>query len=290
MVAPGHGYQVPDRSVHVTCLTAHIYATAIVRNKQPRNCPDQTAALVSRAMSGRTTHKPRPVPRNPASPRSARPRAHENILDLLGVAPSLRRVLRYFALRPTARPHLRRLQRELRLGSASVQRDLTRMTEAGVLQAMPDESTGTVRYAFVPHRFWEVLRTLVAASDEPAELLREALRDVPGVDAAFLFGSAATGTAQPESDIDLLVVGDAVATRPLYRNLFEVGQILRRPVNALRYTRSTLAARLASGARFTRSVLEGPKVWLAGDPSAIAPIATAAGVRFRADGYESSET
>lgn len=235
--------------------------------------------------------RPKSQTRRRGLPRSRPTRAGEpeNAFALLGVAPSLTRLLRYFALRPAARPHLRMLQRELGLGSASVQRDLTRMAAAGVLRPVPDPSDRTVRYVVVPHRFWEVVRTLVAASDGPVALLREALRDVGGVEAVFLFGSSATGTSQPESDIDVLVVGDAVDTRALYRNLFEVGQVLDRQVNALRYTRATLAERLASGAQFPRDVLEGPKVWLAGDPGAIAPIATAAAVRFRVNGNGSVE-
>jgi predicted nucleotidyltransferase len=204
---------------------------------------------------------------------------------LLGVSPSLASLIRYFTVRPQAHPHLRLLQHRLGLGSASVQRDLKRLATAGVLRASRDPEQRTVHYGVVPHRFWVVARALVAASDEPATLLREALRDVPGVEAAFLFGSSATGAAQPESDVDVLVVGDAVDARALYRNLFEVGQVLDRQVNTLRYTRAILAQRLASGAEFPRSVLEGPKIWLAGDPAAIAPIAAAAGVRFRADGH-----
>lgn len=204
-------------------------------------------------------------------------------MGLLGIAPSLNRLLRYFVIRPAARPHLRRLQRELGLGSASVQRDLTRMAAAGILQPVRDRSDRTVRYAVVPHGFWEVARALVAAGDDPVELLRDALRDVAGVESAFLFGSSAAGTAHAESDLDLLVVGDAVDTRALYRNLFEVGQVLNRQVNALRYTRAALAERLAGGAEFPRQVLEGPNIWLAGDPGAIAPIATAAAIRFRVD-------
>lgn len=47
---------------------------------------------------------------------------------------------------------------------------------------------------------------MVAATDDPVELWREAVRDG-----------------------DVLVIGEAVDTRTLYRNLFEVGHILDRP-------------------------------------------------------------
>ncbi len=209
---------------------------------------------------------------------------------LFGVAPSFRRLLRYFAVRPAARPHLRKLQRALGLGSASVQRDLGRLVDAGLLRPLRDPSERAVQYAVAPHPLWEVVRSLVRASGSPVDLLREALRDVAGVDAAWLFGSSASGTAHPDSDLDVLVVGDSVDTRALYRNLFEVGQVLDRQVNTLRYTRSSLAERLASGARFPRDVMAGPMIWLAGDPAIIVPIATAAGVPLRVEGHGADQS
>jgi predicted nucleotidyltransferase len=203
-------------------------------------------------------------------------------LVLLGTAPSMQRLLLYFVIRPGARPHLRLLQRELGIGSASIQRDLARMTAASALRQIRNRSQRFVRYAVVPHPFWEVARALVATSYDTADLLREALRDVSGLDAAFLFGSASAGTAAPDSDLDVFIIGDRVDTRALYANLFEVGQALNRQVNTVRYTRTALAERLADGAEFPRNVLEEPKRWLAGNPEAILPIASAAGVRLLA--------
>jgi predicted nucleotidyltransferase len=195
----------------------------------------------------------------------------------------MQRLLLYFVLRPSARPHLRLLQRELGIGSASIQRDLARMTAARTLRPIRHRSSRAVRYAVVPHPFWEVASALVAASHDPVDLLREALRDVSGVDAAFLFGSSAAGTAAPDSDLDVFIVGDRVDTHALYGNLFHLGQAVNRQVNALRYTRAALAERLAAGADFLRNVFQEHKKWLAGDPEVILPIATAAGVRLLRD-------
>ena len=220
------------------------------------------------------------APRAPKRPAStarapARNSAHR-AFDLLGVTPSLARLLRYFVLRPQARPHLRKLQR-----------DLARLTAAGILRSAWG-SGRTVSYSAVPGPFWELARKLVAASDDPAQILAAALRDVAGIEAAFLFGSHASGTAQPDSDVDVLVVGDAVDRRGLHRQLFEVGQTLGRQVNALCYTRQMLAERLASGAGFAREVLERPTIPVAGDPRAVAPIAVAAGLPFPVNGPRAS--
>lgn len=203
-------------------------------------------------------------------------------LVLLGLPASLAQVLRYFALHPDARPHLRELQRELGVSSASAQRDLARLVELQVLRRVPHGRT--VRYAIVESAsLWGPLRALVGEGSDPVVLLREALRGVAGVDAAFVFGSIAAGTPRSDSDVDLFVVGDSVDARALHRASAEAGLLMGREVNPVRYTKMELATRLAGGTRFVREALTGPKAWVAGAASAVAPIAIAAGIPFPAE-------
>ncbi len=203
-------------------------------------------------------------------------------LVVLGLTASLAQVLRYFALRPGARAHLRELQRELGVSSASSQRDLARLVELGVLHRLAEGRT--VRYAVADKAsLWGPLRALVGEASDPAVLVREALRGVAGVDAAFVYGSTAASTARSDSDVDLFVVGDSIDTRALHRALAEAGLLMGREVNPVRYTRTELAARLAAGTRFVREALTGPKAWVAGTASAVAPIAIAAGIPFAAE-------
>lgn len=203
-------------------------------------------------------------------------------LDLLGISPAASRIIRYFLIRPEARPHARELQRVLDLGGASLQRELGRMVDLGALQK---ESEGRrTHYRVVEESpVWKALRVLGASSSDPGPLLRDALADVPGVYAAFIFGSTAKGEQREDSDIDVLVVQDPEADhRKLLRHLAEAGLILGREVNAMRYTPQALAERLGDRSHpawsFVRHVLSGPKRWIAGAASAIAPIAVAAGL------------
>lgn len=198
----------------------------------------------------------------------------------LGLSRPLVRIVRYFALRPGARAGLRQLQRALGLGSASAQRDLKRLTDIGVLRRY--ELAKGVRFGIVEDApLWGALRTLIGEASAPETLLREALREVPKLDAAFVFGSTAAGTARPSSDVDLFVVTDDDDPRQLYRAINEAGLLIGREVNTVRYTKTDLAHRLAGGSRFVREALAGPKAWVAGSAGAIAPIAIAAGVPLR---------
>lgn len=204
-------------------------------------------------------------------------------LDALGVAPALGRIIRFYMARPGARPHQRLLQRALGLGSASVQRELKRLQGLGVIDA-EQEGNRTV-YSVVPDApEWRALEELERTSTDPVPLVRDALVDVGGVLAAFVFGSVARGNHRQDSDIDLFVLeGRGFERKRFYRQLSEVGLLLGREVNAMRYTPQDFGERLGdpshAGRGFLREVVTGTKVWVAGSPSELAPIAAAAGIR-----------
>jgi predicted nucleotidyltransferase len=206
----------------------------------------------------------------------------KNALEALGVPTSAARTVRYFATHPTARPYARELQKKLGLAAASVQRDLDRLTDIGALTRSPDGRL--VRYApQLESPFWRGIRLLIADPGEPDVLLRDALCDVEGLKAAFVYGSTAGGSARPDSDVDVFIVEDVAADRKsLHRQLAEATVLLGREVNPTRYTVEKLAERLGNrtqpGARFVRQVLSGPKKWVAGKPDVLAPIAIAAGI------------
>ncbi len=200
-------------------------------------------------------------------------------LELLGIAPAAARIVRYFLIRRSAEPHARELQRVLGLGGASLQRELERLLALGALERRRDGRR--VRYRVIDGSpVWQALTLLEGASRDPTELLRNAVVDVPGVLAAFIFGSTARGEHRDDSDIDLFVVEDAdVDRRKLFAQLAEVELLAGREVDAVRYTTQSLRERLEDAghpaSRFVREALVGPKRWVAGGAAAIAALAPA---------------
>jgi predicted nucleotidyltransferase/DNA-binding MarR family transcriptional regulator len=205
-------------------------------------------------------------------------------LTLLGVSRPAIQILRHFALRPDSRPHGRHLQRVLALSGSQLEREIKALVQLGVLERIADGRL--VRYAVTSRsKAWSAVRALMSDRADPGVIVREAMRDVGGIEAAFLFGSTANGTARKDSDVDIfLVENPTLDRRALHRQLHEAAVILGREVNTIRYTPQTLAERLGNrrhpARRFVREVLEGPKLWVAGAASALLPIVTAAGLRI----------
>ncbi len=89
---------------------------------------------------------------------------------------------------------------------------------------------------------------------------------------AFLFGSVAAGREVAESDIDLFVAGD-LSLGELVEVLSPLQNQLGREVNPVVYPLKELRDKLAHGQHFVKSVFEGPKVLLIGDPSELERLA-----------------
>jgi len=161
----------------------------------------------------------------------------------------------------------RELARTTGLPLQAVQRELRRLYEAGFIRA--STIGGRRLYQADPESavFGELL-SLVLKLRGAGAALRQALTDVRGVKLAWIFGSFAAGTAGASSDVDVMVVGSASA-RQLRTTFGPVERSLGRTVNEHVIDTGEWRRRLAKGDGFIREVRRGPKLWIAGDETAL---------------------
>lgn len=182
------------------------------------------------------------------------------------------RVLGVLFSRPDVALHLREIARQSGLAPATVQREVTSLAHAGVLVR---RRVGR-QVVYAPNPDCNVipeLRRLVFKTVGLAGVLAEALQPLGDrVQHAALFGSIAAGTALPDSDVDLLVVGEASLTE-LADCLREARAEIGREVNVVSMGRKALEAALQGGDAFLRNVLSGPHVALKGDWDELAGLA-----------------
>jgi predicted nucleotidyltransferase len=113
-------------------------------------------------------------------------------------------------LHPEDETSLSELARELELDPATVHREAQRLEEAGLLRSGWIGRARVVR----PNEespYYPELAGLILKAFGPVPVLEERLRALPGLEAAFIYGSWARRHAgergEPPGDIDLLVVG-----------------------------------------------------------------------------------
>ena len=177
-----------------------------------------------------------------------------------GGSAARRAILTRFFSRPGVVRHVRELSRELGFSATIVGRELQRLERAGVLRS--DQVGGTRRYEVdAGSPIAAEVRSLVQKTIGIEARLAQALRDVPGVEEAFLFGSYARGQERATSDLDLFVVG-SVDQEVLSERLAEVERALGRDVNVVSYEPDELDRLRSEGDRFVTDVLAGPRIAL----------------------------
>lgn len=177
------------------------------------------------------------------------------------------RVFRWLFGQPDRAFHLSELRRLTGLGSASLQRELNRLAETGLVLS---ERVGNLRrFQANPHS--PVFNELVALTRKTISLepmLREALQPLhPKLKAAWIFGSVAKQTDTAQSDIDIMLVGENLLLGDILEQLVPLEAQLGRKINPTCYTPADFESRRAEADSFVNRILAQPVLPLIGDPN-----------------------
>ena len=161
--------------------------------------------------------------------------------------------------------HLSELRRFTGLGSASLQRELNRLAEAGLVCS---ERVGNMR-RFQANPQSPVFSELVSLTRKTLgvePLLREALLPLaPDLKAAWVYGSVAKQTDTAQSDIDVMLVGENLLLGHILELLVPLEAQLGRKINPTCYTPTDFERRRAEPDSFVNRILKQPVLPLIGD-------------------------
>ena len=162
--------------------------------------------------------------------------------------------------------HVREIARRAGLNDATVRQELRRLTGLGLVMSRRDGNRAFYR-ANAGHPLYPDIRNLVLKTSGLTEVLRRALSS-PSVRVAFVFGSMADGSERPDSDVDLMVIGEPTL-RQVSRMLSGVASNLGREINPHVLTTRELARRRKARDPFLSGVERGPKLFVIGDAHAL---------------------
>ena len=164
---------------------------------------------------------------------------------------------------PTRRLHLREIIRLAGVGQGSVQRDLTKLVQAGVLNKAREGNLTCYEANRMCPVFTE-LRGLVEKTAGIAGALRAALLPLAdSIDHAFLYGSLARGEERGTSDIDLMVIGEA-SFLDVVSAIYPLQETLGREINPTVFTQAEFRQRMEEGDHFVTHVMHEGKTDLIG--------------------------
>jgi predicted nucleotidyltransferase len=151
-----------------------------------------------------------------------------------------------------------------------VQRELQNLERMGAVSR--EEEDGRVYFSVRDeHDAWRAWALLLRSAAAPADVLREALVDAPGVEAAFVYGSTVRGDARADSDVDVFLLFDGDdSPAEVRRQLSGAEFLIGRQLDVVEYTAAAASERVRSGSAFMMRVLAEPKAWLLGDDESFA--------------------
>jgi predicted nucleotidyltransferase len=184
------------------------------------------------------------------------------VLSTLITSKSRIELLTWFVVHPGERFHYLQLSKILRASRPSIQNELKRLEEGGILLSKKEAN---VRFYWVnqEHPLYPELKSIVFKTAGVAEFLREALHEIGDVRAVFIYGSVAKNQEDARSDIDLMFIGNTDQQR-LDRVIASAEIELRREINCSVYELEDWKRQLSAGKSFVTDVATGPKIFLVG--------------------------
>ena len=184
------------------------------------------------------------------------------ILDAL--FPAIRqKLLAAVLLSPEKWWYLSELASHLGTSPSSLQRELDSLTEGGVLERKQDGRRIYYK-AQANSPVFNALRELLSKTAGLIPTLQSEFAKFQGrIRWAAVYGSVARGEEGPDSDVDLLLVGD-VATVDLLPSLRRIERGFGREVNLTRYSEKEFRDKIRDGDHFLKSVTKDKFVMLIG--------------------------
>jgi uncharacterized protein len=160
--------------------------------------------------------------------------------------------------------YLRKIVRLTGGGHGAIQRELKTLWQAGIVtRTVCDKQVYFQANSDCP--VFEELKVLILKTVGVADVLKAALASLgERIELVWIYGSMAQGRQKPDSDVDVLVVGD-VGFQEVVAALTEVQSQLGREVNPTVYTQDEFWSKLSAGHHFLASVLKTEKVFLIGN-------------------------
>jgi predicted nucleotidyltransferase len=177
------------------------------------------------------------------------------------------KVLGWFFTHVDERFFVRQLESLVKEDSTNLSRELARLES---LKILVSEREGRQKYFKVNRSSptFEEMKALILKTVGVSGVIKSGLEKVKGIKYAFIYGSFARNTEKPESDVDLMVVGNAHLDE-IEDILSKIEQQLGRSVNIIFYSLREFREKISSKDSFIRTVLNSPKIMLIGEENGI---------------------
>jgi predicted nucleotidyltransferase len=169
--------------------------------------------------------------------------------------------------------YLRQLVRAVGAGNGALQRELKHLTEMGLIVRMAQGNQVLYRANSQSPIFSEI-KSLISKTVGIHDVIRLALASLgTEIQIAFVYGSVARQKERADSDVDLMVLGDAPFS-DVVSALSPAQKALGREINPTVFPVSEFRSKLVAGNHFLRSVMREKRLFVLGTEHELAKLAS----------------
>jgi len=163
------------------------------------------------------------------------------------------KILRYFFINQHEKKYINELARITDIDPGNLSRKLQVLENEGILCS---EFLGNQRYYYINKRYplLKEVKNIFELKCGLADLIAEKLKKIKGIKEAYIFGSYVKGNFEPESDIDILIIGDH-SVLEVDRQLIPLQEKINREINTIDISKSEFIKRKKNKDEFIKNIL-----------------------------------
>lgn len=171
-------------------------------------------------------------------------------------------LLAWLIMHPGESFYIRQLASILGQFPSPIIRELRKLEKLGLVTA---ESRANARFFSINEHspLFPELQSLILKTVGVGEEIRKSLKNFQEILFAFIYGSFAAGEAGPQSDIDLLIIGE-VPPKELTITIRKIEMKIKREIQFSVFPFREFQSKLKAGNPFLNQVAKSPKIMLMG--------------------------
>lgn len=166
------------------------------------------------------------------------------------------KLLNYFFLNPKQKEYLNGLARLLDVDAKNLDKKLKELEVLGLFKS---ELNGNQKYYYVNENFplFQEYKKIIAKTIGIEHLLKSVLKNINGIEEAYIFGSYSKNQLDVSSDIDLLIIGNHKALKA-QKAILPVQNQLNREINIIDMTKEEFEERKNKKDPFLKDIFSKP--------------------------------
>jgi len=168
------------------------------------------------------------------------------------------KLLGYYSLNPTARHYINELARILQVDPANLDKQLKKLETEGLFIS---QIQGNLRYFALNKKYplLDEFKKTYTFKYGVERKISQALRNLEGLEAGYIFGSYAKNNFGTQSDIDILLIGDH-SSLEAKRKLAKLESEFSRELNVIDMTQQELSKRKKQKDEFVENLFKNKMI------------------------------